>query len=184
MNVYDFDKTIYRNDCTLDFWKHCIRKYPKALCALPTAAASGVMFKLGLCERERFKEKFYTFLQYVPDSVQEARLFWNDHMDGIKEFYYRQRRPDDLVISASPEFLIREVCTRLGIAYIASRVNPATGKLEGPNCRGQEKVRRFREIYPSEQVGAFYSDSRSDIFMARESQTAYLVRGKAVVAWE
>lgn len=104
-------------------------------------------------------------------------------MNGIKTFYRERQSPDDLVISASPEFLIGEVCRRLGIAWIASPVNPATGKLEGPNCRGEEKVRRFQEEYPEAEIECFYSDSPSDIFMAREAQKAFLVKKDRIQEW-
>ena len=33
MNVYDFDKTIYRGDSTMDFWRYCLKRYPKAVLA-------------------------------------------------------------------------------------------------------------------------------------------------------
>ena len=29
MNVYDFDKTIYAGDSTIDFWKFCMIRYPR-----------------------------------------------------------------------------------------------------------------------------------------------------------
>ena len=28
MNVFDFDKTIYDGDCTVDFYMYCLKKYP------------------------------------------------------------------------------------------------------------------------------------------------------------
>ena len=42
VNVYDFDKTILPYDSTEAFFRHCLRRYPRAiypaLCALPLAA--------------------------------------------------------------------------------------------------------------------------------------------------
>lgn len=183
MNVYDFDKTIYDGDSTVDFWKYCVRRYPKAWGAFPGALLFGVLFKLELCERELFKERFYRFLQYVPDVSREVCLFWDEHMERIKSFYHKQRRTDDLIISASPEFLIQEACRRLSVSCIASKVNPATGKLEGPNCRGMEKVLRFREMCPDAQIQEFYSDSTSDVFMAKEACDAFLVKNNKIQEW-
>ena len=183
MNVYDFDNTIYKGDCTLDFWKYCIKKYPKALYAFPAAVIFGILFYLKLCKREQFKQKFYAFLKYVPDVHTEVRLFWNSHIKGIKDFYYQQKCFDDFIVSASPDFLIAEVCKRLEVQHIASKVNPITGVLESANCRGKEKVRRFRELYPKVQIENFYSDSISDIFMAKEAQQAFLVKNNVIQKW-
>ena len=83
--------------------------------------------------------------------------------------------PGDLVISASPDFLLREVCERRGLALIASRVDPSTGIYEGRNCNGQEKVARFRELYPDTPVHRFFSDSLGDTPMARLAEEAWLV---------
>ena len=47
---------------------------------------------------------------------------------------------DDVIISASPEILLTEICRRLGIKYlIASKVEKITGKYYGENCYGKEK---------------------------------------------
>lgn len=183
MNVYDFDGTIYNGDSTIDFWVYCLKKHPKILCALPSTAGAFLLFKLRICSRENFKERFYGFLKYIPNVSSTVYAFWDIQMGNIKDFYRRGRRDDDVVISASPEFLISEVCRRLGVACIASKVNPATGKLEGPNCRGEEKVRRFREVYTGMQIQEFYSDSTSDIFMAREAQAAFLVTNNIIKNW-
>ena len=43
MNVYDFDKTIYRGDSTVDFWRHCLRRYPGAARALPGTLAKALL---------------------------------------------------------------------------------------------------------------------------------------------
>ncbi len=183
MNVYDFDNTIYKGDCTVDFWKHCIKKYPKTLFAFPSAVILGMLFKLNLCKREQFKQQFYAFLKYVPDVQQEVQLFWNSHIKKIKNFYKEQKCSNDLIISASPEFLIARACKILGVQYIASKVNITTGVLESANCRGEEKVKRFQEQYPNETIEKFYSDSMSDIFMAKKAKQAFLVRGDVIREW-
>lgn len=183
VNVYDFDGTIYSGDSTIDFWMSCVKKYPRTLRALPATVLFGMLYQLGICEKSLFKEKFYGFLQYVPDVRREVQMFWDTHARNIKDFYRKQQRTNDLVISASPDFLISEVCTRLGIACIASKVNPFTGKLEGPNCHGAEKVQAFREIYPQACIEEFYSDSASDIFLAKEAQCAFLVKKDVIRKW-
>ena len=117
----------------------------------------------------------------MPDARVEAKAFWDGHIDRIFPWYLARRREDDLVISASPDFLIGEACRRLGIAYIATGMDTRTGRIIGENCRGEEKVRRFREIYGDAPVEEFYSDSLSDRPMMDLAERGYLVKNGAVV---
>lgn len=184
MNVYDFDKTIYAGDSTADFIVWCLRRKPAlAFRLLPGAAAFGGY----LCRRvskTRFKERLYRFLRFVPDIDAWVEAFWNQHQEGIQAWYRLRQQPEDVVISASPEFLLRPICRRLGIVHLlASQVDKHTGLYSGENCHGQEKVRRFRQAFPEGQVTAFYSDSRSDDPMARLAQEAWLVDGDRLRPW-
>lgn len=177
MNVYDFDHTIYDGDCTLDFWMYCVKHHPIVLLSLPQSLWYAICFKLHCCTREQFKEKFYFFLRYLPDVQSDIKLFWDCNCKKIKSFYLNQADPDDLIISASPDFLIDEICKRLAVCSLSSKVNPVTGKLEGPNCRGEEKVNRFREEYPEAHIEKAYFDSESDIAIAKEADEPILVEG-------
>ena len=103
----------------------------------------------------------------------------------IRPWYLAQKRPDDLVISASPEFLLAPACRMLGIrAPIASRVDVQTGRYTGANCKGEEKPRRLREAYPDVVIDDFYSDSRSDAPLARMAKRAWLVKGDERTPWQ
>lgn len=183
MNVYDFDHTIYDGDCTVDFWIYCVTKYPYVLKYFPTACIYGIKFKLNVCNREKFKEAFYAYLTEIPDIFNEINCFWNSHLRKIKPFYFKQRRPSDLIISASPDFLIDEACNRLGVHCIASSVDPYTGHLTGPNCRGREKVIRFQRVFPNDFIDEFYSDSQSDIYMAQKAAHAFIIEGAKIKPW-
>lgn len=183
MNVYDFDHTIYPGDSTLDFWRFCLRRHPAALLALPGAVLSGGLFKAGLKSREAFKASFYRFLRHVPDVEGEISAFWAKNLSKIYPWYLAQKRGDDLIISASPEFLILPACQSLGVAGIASPVSPETGELLGPNCRGEEKVVRLGQMYPGAAMEEFYSDSHSDAPLARMAERAFLVQDGTPRSW-
>ena len=183
MNVYDFDKTIYEGDCTLDFWRYSVRRYPRTLRAFPLALYAGGAYRCGFYSKERFKETFYRFLQYVPDVGDAVRYFWDVHASKMSAWYLKQMRADDLIISASPEFLISELCARLEVRYIASKVDPLTGKLGSPNCAGVEKVNRLIAEYPDAEIEQFYSDSESDAPLAHLAAQAYLVKGGSIMNW-
>ena len=100
-------------------------------------------------------------------------------------WYKKCHKNDDVIITASPEFLIQEICKRLDInTLIASKVNSYDGKYVGNNCYGEEKVSRYYELFPKEKIDQFYSDSISDLPIARISNNAYLVKKNKIEVWK
>lgn len=181
MNVYDFDKTIFPEDSTVAFWKFCVRRWPKCLRALPAALPLGIGYKLHINKLETFKGRFYRFLRYVPENA--VQQFWDENIGRIYPWYLAQKREDDLIISASPEFSISEACRRLGVRCLASQVDQKTGDLLGANCRAEEKVRRLDEAFPDATVEQAYSDSHSDTPLALRAQEAFLVKKGVPTPW-
>ena len=183
MNVYDFDKTIYNGDSTVDFWLFCLKKHPLAVRHIPKTVCACVGFRLGFSSRERFKEIFYRFLKDIPNCELEVKAFWDKNIQKIKPWYLSQKQDTDVIVSASPDFIISEICARLNVRWIASMVDSQTGALLSENCRGKEKVRRFRERFPTAVIENFYSDSRSDLALAMLAQNAYFVQKDRVSKW-
>ena len=110
--------------------------------------------------------------------------FVHTHLDHVKEFYKKNHQENDMVISASPEFLIGRFCEAVGVKdYIASEVDIETGKLLSANCYGEEKVRRLEEDYGEVHIHQFYSDSLSDTPLATMAEEAYLVKGDEIKEW-
>ncbi len=179
MNVYDFDGTIYDGDSSRDFIIFCYARHP--LCALkrlPGVAAAVVSF---LTKRSRLgdmKAKIFQITADLPDLSAELTRFWDSHEKKIRPWYYEQKKDDDVICSASPEFLLEEIIRRLGLsALIGTRIDPRTGTLTGENCKGEEKIPRFRAVFPDAEVEEFYSDSRSDTPLANIAHKAFLVKG-------
>ncbi len=181
MNVYDFDKTIYPVDSTAQFYRWCLRRYPACRRTLGWTAWAFFCMGTRLKPKTRCKEIFYRFLRHVPPEAPE--LFWREHIGDIRPWYLAQRRDDDVVISASPEFLLAPAARAIGFALIASRVEQATGLYDGENCHGAEKPRRFRAVYGDAAVDGFWSDSRSDAPMAALAAHACLVTGTRIEEW-
>ena len=183
VNVYDWDKTIFPKDSTVTFYFWCVRHWPRVLRALPAAIRLLPAYWKKKVTKTAIKEAFYGFLRYVPDIDNAAERFWNEHFPRINGWYLEQQRSDDIVISASPEFLISIPAKRLGVRLLASRVDKFTGKTEGENCWGPEKVNRLREAYPEVEIAAFYSDSYSDTPLAELADRAWLVKGQELLPW-
>lgn len=185
MKVYDFDKTIYTGDSTIDFYLFCLRKYPGIIFRFPRQLWGFVCYFLGRITKTRLKESFFVFLNDIPQIHQTVEEFWDRNQHKMKRWYLQQQEKDDLVISASPEFLLREICSRLHIEnMIASDVDKHTGKFFSENCYGKEKVSRFREKYPNMEIEIFYSDSESDAPLAFMAKKAYIVRGESLYVWK
>lgn len=181
MNVYDFDGTIYDGDSSVDFWLFCGRRNPSVfLRCLPRLLSGAALYALGRIPKERWKERFFSFLRYAPADEALVARFWDARFGRIKPWYLKQKEESDMIVSASPAFLLKPACARLGVRLIASEVDPATGLFSGLNCSGTEKVRRFREACPGTTVERFYTDSKKDLPMAGLAERAYFVRGNRI----
>lgn len=185
MNVYDFDGTIYDGDSTIDFYFYCLKKYPRIVFCLPRQLMAALWYKMKRCDKTRFKESFYSFLKKIPEMDREIVSFWDKHECKIKECYRSRQKPDDVIISASPEFFLAEICSRIGIRYlIASKVDKRTGKYSGTNCYGEEKSRQFYCNFPEGIIDEFYSDSYSDEPMAKLARKSFIVSKNKIEKWE
>lgn len=185
MNVYDFDNTIYNGDSTVDFVLYCFKTKPALLKVLPSQLFNAFLFVIKVRPKKQFKEQLYTFLRKVQNVDDVIDQFVALHIKNIKGWYSTQQKPDDLIISASPDFLIEAFCNRLKITHwMASPVQKYSGELRGPNCFGEEKVRRFDELYHRKDIEFFYSDSYSDAPLAKLSKKAFLVKGDQLLPWE
>jgi phosphoserine phosphatase len=184
VTLYDFDKTIYRGDSAVDFYFFCLKRHPGIVLGLPALVSALVRHRQGKIPLVHLKEIFYSFLPRVPDIGRELSDFWDAHEKKITFWRKTQQPENPVVISASPEFLLRPICEKLRLGrLIASRVNPNTGKYTGENCKGQEKVRRLLLEIPDADVLAFYSDSLSDAPLARMSKKAYLIQRGRILNW-
>ena len=184
MNVYDFDKTIFYPDSSRTFFLYCLKRFPgTVLRTAPGILSAALRYAFGAIGTKELKEELFSFLRSLDDPEAVVKSFWNTHFSGIGEWYLRQKKPDDLIITASPEFLVCEAGRRLGVEVIGTRMDIRTGRIEGENCHDEEKIRRFREVFPDAGIEAFYSDSLSDTPLAQIADRAFLVDKGKLSAW-
>lgn len=182
MDVYDFDGTLYDGDSTADFLRYCAARHPSILTTLPrTALAAFQCLGLKWISKTEFKEMLYRFLPKVPDIEEEVTGFWEHNERKIQGPCHP--KPGDLVVSASPEFLLRLPCEKRGLSLLASPVDPHSGHTLGPNCSGEEKVIRFCAAYPDTPIERFYSDSHNDDPLAAIAEEAFFVRDGKLHPW-
>lgn len=176
MNVFDFDGTIYDGDSSIDFWLFSLQRRPSLMRYFPGQISGAFLYKIGKITKEEFKSRFFSFIAGISDADLLVRIFWDKNERKVKGWYKKIRRNDDCIISASPHFLLSEICDRLAIRnLIATHVDMRTGRLLGKNCHGKQKREAFRERFGNTEIGEFYSDSLSDKPMADLAKKAFFV---------
>lgn len=184
MNVYDFDKTIYHNDCTVDFYFYELRKHPFLMRYLPIQIFGWLGYFLKMHDKTKMKNYFYKYLKGIKNIDEEVTEFWNKHIKLMHKWYFNQQKEDDMVISASAFFMVKPACERLGIKnVIASPVDQYQGEVTGKNCHGAQKAIVFKEA-GYDKIDKFYSDSYSDQPLADLAAESYLVKGERLVPWK
>ena len=166
MNVYDFDNTLYDGESGVQMFFFYLKRKPSVLRYAPVilwGVARYKMGKMGIDDVVRKYDRIFSaFVEIVKDPQADAKVFWDKHQHRIRDFYKPLQKPDDLIISASPEQSLEEICGRLGIArWIGTRVNIEKGRFDFI-CFRENKVRAFREKFPGERIENFYTDSMND----------------------
>ena len=184
MNVYDFDNTIYDGESFVDLFIMVLCKDATLLRYVPTMVSGIVQYKTGTLRLEtaleQYSKPFEEYVSALSDIDALVDEFWDKHMHKIKPFYDQVRSDDDLVISASPQIVVDEVCRRLGIKRcIGTQFDRKTGKL-GRVCFRENKIAAFREAYPDAHISALYTDSMHDKPLMDISDSVYFVKGNKI----
>ena len=173
---FDFDGTITTKDTLLEFIKHQKGDfwfYAGFLINSPFLIA----YKAGIISNQRAKERILTFFfgKTPLDRFQNRcdqfgkiihALVRPKALHEIKKL--QEAGVEVVVVSASAENWIRNWCKDNGLSLIATRLQTVneevTGKIEGNNCHGEEKVRRIRERYDlaDYQKVYAYGDTKGD----------------------
>ena len=185
MDVYDFDGTIYDGDSSIDFYLFCLKKNIKLLRYIPGQVLYSILYKFKIKTKEEFKQKFFSFLCEINNVDDIVTLFWKTHEKKIKYFYLNKNHSNDVIISASPFFLLNPICEKLKIKkLIASNFNKNNGTLSGKNCYGINKVDRFREIFGNISIENFYTDSLSDLPLIQIANNSYIVKKNKIIKYQ
>lgn len=175
--LYDFDGTIYDGDSSVDFFKFCLKKNKALYKMLPKLAINYLAYKSKNITDTELKEYVFSFLKNFKNIDKVVKEFWETHESKIKNFYLEKKHDQDIIISASPEFLLKPICEKLKVKdLIASDVDKTTGKFKKPNNRGEAKVKEFYKKYPNAEILEMYSDSLHDKPLLDLAKKSYFVK--------
>jgi len=174
---FDFDGTITTKDSFLEFIKYqkgSFKFYAGFLINSPYLVA----YKLGIISNQLAKEKVIRFF-FGNMPIEKFQLACNDFSDKAIPSLVRPKAMLEIkklqeagvevvIVSASAENWLRNWCSTQGVFILATRLQDTngriTGKIEGLNCHGEEKVRRVHEAYDlSEYTKIYcYGDTKGD----------------------
>ncbi|HEV2613977.1 MAG TPA: HAD family hydrolase [Gammaproteobacteria bacterium] len=175
--AFDFDKTMTYHDTLLPFLFHLHPihfKVMKAIQLIPTVS----LYKMGYLENHDAKEKLLkAFLRNCSyEKLEEqAKIFSLSRLsrcvkpEALQRLHWHQKKGHEcILISAGLELYLKPWADSVGLELSATRLHihngRVTGKIDGQNCFGQEKVNRLLERFgPKEGFTLYaYGDSRGD----------------------
>lgn len=182
MNIYDFDNTIFKGDSSIKFIKYSLVRHPFKVIKCLFKALIKYLKRIPF---EEVKGTLFSFVKDIKDFDNYLDIFINKNIKNIKILYLKQRQDNDVIISASYEFLVKSFCNKLNIKnVICSKYDIKKGIAIGKNNKGEEKINRLKEEYDISKVNNAYSDSLSDIPMFKIAKNAYLVKGEKLEKYE
>ena len=186
--LFDFDGTITNRDSFLDFLHFT---FGAVRCAFGLAVLGPILalYAVKLVPNWKAKEAVLRhFLKgwSVDDFKEAAGRYSRERLPGIirgealeRIEWHRSCGHRIIVVSASVEEWMRGWCDRYGIGVIGTRLavdqGKLTGRINGVNCHGSDKVRRIREKVNLEKYECIYAygNSRSDVEMLSLANEQY-----------
>lgn len=166
---FDFDGTITTKDTLLEIikFRHGNAKfYMGFLLHSPYL----VMMKLGLMSNQAAKQKIWQWFfggMKVEDFQVYCEQFAAERLPSLirpkaltEIDKLKQAGAEIVVVSASAEDWLRPWCHQLQVGLMGTRLEVVngkiTGRINGKNCHGEEKVRRIRAVYDLSQFKGIY----------------------------
>ncbi len=181
MNVYDFDGTIFPGDCSIGFALWCMKRHPKLwITFFPGMIKTLIQYKTGKIQNYLLQRRMFSYLTMIDDFDEQIVRYWDKNEKKISSWYLAQKRPDDLIISASPDCIIGPIAKRLGVNFIATEFDREYGIFLNNLMYAKEKAKYiFDHGFPV--IDNFYSDSLADTPLALCAEKAHLVTDNASV---
>ena len=114
----------------------------------------------------------------INDFDVQIERYWDKNEKKIASWYLAQKKPDDLIISASPKCIIEPIARRLGVNCVATDFDREFGVFLDNMMYAKEKAKYIID-HGFPVIENFYSDDLSDTPIALCAEKAHLVTEKA-----
>ena len=180
--IFDLDRTLTQFDTYLAFLGYLCRYNPKRLLTGPVLLKAVVEYKRGHHNNSWLKEQFWAAIAggLPADQVSQWGYQFADLVcrhglrdGGLRAIAEHSGAGDHLVlVSASFDVYVNAIGEQLGFDAVLctnSEISSdmvITGRLDGPNCYGDEKIRRLQQYVRSPERFSqciAYSDHHSDL---------------------
>ena len=180
MKVFDFDNTIYKGESAFHFAFYMIRHNKRIIRFIPMILVTTVGYKLCVLSKERLEDVINSIFAGVLDGTESpAELtapFWKTHAKRLNHDILALIEPDDVIISASPDFMFEGIRDLLNTdRIVGTEVDIAAKKIIRFNF-GDNKVKHYKEVYGDQKIDAFYTDSYNDKAMMEIAEEVYIVK--------
>lgn len=185
---FDFDGTITTRDTLLEFirfYKGTLHFYLGFLVYSPFIVA----YKLGLIPNFVAKQKVLSFF-FKGESLDVFQAKCNAFSDEVLPALIRPKALEEIarlkandvpivIVTASAENWIRQWAQKQGLGLIGTRLavdgNKISGKFDGKNCYGDEKVCRIEQEYRFSDYSDIYAygDSSGDKAMLARATVSF-----------
>lgn len=183
-NLYDFDKTIFKKDSSFIFYFYLLGRKPWLLFHFFGLIFMKFLQVFKIISLEKFKEYTFSIFKFFKNKEKVLDKFVEKNKNKFNKFYLQNKREDDVICTASPEFLVKALMKNVNpdAIVIGSKISLETLKYEdnAKNCKGSEKINRLKEYFKTDKISCenAYSDSLSDIYMFDIANNGYMIVNK------
>lgn len=198
LGIFDVDYTLTKKETLIQLYLFMLKKDPKLLKYIPRTIFTGILYGMGICSAGKSKETFIKFLDGINEDkmknlVKEfyeerlSKILYKDAIDTIKKL--KSQGCIIYLISASPEVYLNELYNIKEVdKIIGTKLKIENGvyrsSIEGSNNKGEEKVKRLREVLKEENIQVdfensyMFSDSLADLPLFNLVGNPYLINSK------
>ena len=135
---------------------------------------------LHVIDLTEFKDRFLRFVRYIPDIDDYLDDFWKRNENKICQYFLdnMKKKRDTYIISASPEFIIKPFADKFkNVVLIGTDADKKSGKINGRNCKGEEKIKRLNKVIKDYEIENFYSDAtKADLPLFKVANNGFVVK--------
>ena len=116
MNVYDFDETVFTGDSEDHFFAY-LEKKPGFRLVNWKYKCYNFLVNSKLMTKTKARQHQYAFLKRMENLEQTLEDYWDTQIKFMKPWYLKAKRDDDIIASATPEFLMVPIMKRLRLNF-------------------------------------------------------------------